>query len=220
MERRPPTKHLGFTLVELLIAIAVLAVVLTLAAPSFRNMIEMQRLKSISSQLMTDIQLARSEAVSRQRNVYVTFSSSANPPMSCYTIHTCGGPNDCTCTCTEAPGSSCSGTNVEIRTVQVPTNRDVRVALRAPPDETASVRLVFDPVTGGMPMQPYNSLGEPLPVLSAAWAEACLIRGGDSAPALRAVIARTGRPTLCSPGGRVPGAAECPGQYVQACREP
>ena len=55
----------GFTLVELLIVVAVVAIILVVAAPSFRDMILMQRLRSITAQLVTDLQFARNEAVSR-----------------------------------------------------------------------------------------------------------------------------------------------------------
>ena len=44
----------GLTLVELLVVVAVVAVVLMLAAPSFRGMIETQRLRGINAQFVTD----------------------------------------------------------------------------------------------------------------------------------------------------------------------
>ena len=57
----------AFTLVELMIAIAVVGVLLMLAAPGFRDFILMQRLKSVSAQLATDLQYARSQpAISGQ----------------------------------------------------------------------------------------------------------------------------------------------------------
>lgn len=57
----------GFTLVELFIALAVAAVLLTLAAPAFLDTIARARLDSASSSLVGAIQLARSEAVKRAR---------------------------------------------------------------------------------------------------------------------------------------------------------
>ncbi|HRC39206.1 MAG TPA: prepilin-type N-terminal cleavage/methylation domain-containing protein, partial [Rubrivivax sp.] len=54
--RRARWPQAAFTLVELMIAIAVVAVVLVLAAPSFRELIEMQRLRSVNAQLVTDLQ--------------------------------------------------------------------------------------------------------------------------------------------------------------------
>jgi len=57
----------GFTLVELFIALAVAAVLLTLAAPAFLDTIARARLDSASSSLVGAIQLTRSEAIKRAR---------------------------------------------------------------------------------------------------------------------------------------------------------
>ena len=38
-------KELGFTLIELMITIAILAIIATMAAPSFGNLLEKQRFK-------------------------------------------------------------------------------------------------------------------------------------------------------------------------------
>ncbi|MBL0296209.1 MAG: hypothetical protein IPQ21_03190 [Betaproteobacteria bacterium] len=61
------------TLVELMVVVAVVAIVLTLAAPSFRDFILLQRLKGINAQLVTDLQFARSEAVARGTLMRVQF---------------------------------------------------------------------------------------------------------------------------------------------------
>jgi type IV fimbrial biogenesis protein FimT len=57
----------GFTLVELFIALAVAAVLLTLAAPAFLDTIARARLDSATSGMVGAINLARSEAVKRAR---------------------------------------------------------------------------------------------------------------------------------------------------------
>lgn len=57
----------GFTLLELMVVLAVLAVLGTLAAPSLRNFIDNQRLRSASFDLVSDLMLARSEALKRQQ---------------------------------------------------------------------------------------------------------------------------------------------------------
>ena len=52
----------GFTLIELMVTIAIAAILATLAAPSFREYIVSQRIKNASFDLFTALTLARSEA--------------------------------------------------------------------------------------------------------------------------------------------------------------
>lgn len=59
----------GFTLIELVTAITVMAILAGLALPSFREFVANQRLRSASFDLMAALTLARSEAVTRNVNV-------------------------------------------------------------------------------------------------------------------------------------------------------
>ncbi|WP_421621619.1 GspH/FimT family pseudopilin [Alkalilimnicola ehrlichii] len=61
----------GFTLVELMVTIAVAAVLLTLAVPGFRGIVHDNRATSLANELTTAINLARSEAIRRGRVVSV-----------------------------------------------------------------------------------------------------------------------------------------------------
>ena len=67
-------KHSGFTLVELVIVLAVAAILTTLAAPSFRSMIQNNRATTQANALLSSMNLARSEAI--KRGVRVTLCSS------------------------------------------------------------------------------------------------------------------------------------------------
>lgn len=205
----------GFTLVELLIVVAVLAVILTLAAPSFREMIEMQRLRGTSAQLTTDIQFARSEAVSRQEVVAISFEPSATG-MSCYILHTWPGDlNQPRCSCSAPEGSRCpvavppAPQPREIRTLQVPTTTKVQVLPVQAPSAPAAVNVIhFNPTTGGMQAY-YIGVGGPgLSPIGDAWAEVRLQRPSNP-PALRTMISVSGRPSVCTPGGRVNGVPSC-----------
>lgn len=65
----------GFTLVELLVTLAVLAILLALAVPSFNDLIDRSRLTSAADTLYADLQFARSEAIRNNQNVVVGFQS-------------------------------------------------------------------------------------------------------------------------------------------------
>lgn len=70
----------GFTIIELMMTLVVAAIILALAAPSFRDFIANNRLTTTTNSFITAISFARSEAVKRTNNVRVVAvsPSSAN----------------------------------------------------------------------------------------------------------------------------------------------
>ncbi|MBN3562478.1 GspH/FimT family pseudopilin [Aliamphritea spongicola] len=75
----------GFTLLELMVAIAILGILLGIGIPSYNAMTESTRLRSVTHNLTTAAQLARSEAINRRdttavcrANVGFTACSFAN----------------------------------------------------------------------------------------------------------------------------------------------
>ena len=77
-QRRSRVQAQGLTMVELMVVLAVLAVIVLIAAPSFRELIQMQRLRGINAQLVTDMHAARAAAVARGSVVRVNFRSSGS----------------------------------------------------------------------------------------------------------------------------------------------
>jgi type IV fimbrial biogenesis protein FimT len=65
----------GFTLVEVLIAMAVVAILLTIGVPSFRYVTNSNRIASEINGLLGDMQFARAEAVKEGRPVTVCVST-------------------------------------------------------------------------------------------------------------------------------------------------
>lgn len=69
---REPNLNRGFTVIELLVVVAILGVLAALAAPSFSETVKRYRVNSIREDLFSSIQWARSEAV--RRRAPVTFA--------------------------------------------------------------------------------------------------------------------------------------------------
>lgn len=67
----------GFSLIEMMITVALMAIVLTLAVPSFRDTIAMNRTTHIANELTADLALARSEAIRRHTPVTVCKRNAA-----------------------------------------------------------------------------------------------------------------------------------------------
>jgi type IV fimbrial biogenesis protein FimT len=61
----------GFTLVEIMISIAVLGVLIAIAIPSFSNTIKRYRINAIRDELTASLQMARSEAIRRGVQIIV-----------------------------------------------------------------------------------------------------------------------------------------------------
>jgi len=70
-------QHSGFTIIEVLVAIAVLGVVLTIAVPSFSALITSNRMVSEVNDLVSNLHFARSEAIKRGLPVSVCQSGTS-----------------------------------------------------------------------------------------------------------------------------------------------
>jgi type IV fimbrial biogenesis protein FimT len=69
----------GFTLIELMVTIAVLAVIVGIAAPSISTQLANQRVKSTAATLESALREAKAESIIRRQNIAVIYNSASNP---------------------------------------------------------------------------------------------------------------------------------------------
>ena len=77
-DARRASRSRGFTLVELLVTISIVAVLAGLAMPSFSNLVAGQRIRSAGTDLHTALTKARSEALKRNANVRLAPKDGSN----------------------------------------------------------------------------------------------------------------------------------------------
>ena len=68
-------KNHGFTLIELMVTIAVIAIIAMMAAPSFNSLIMNQNLKKSTDSLTQEIRAARSKAILDKREITLNLAS-------------------------------------------------------------------------------------------------------------------------------------------------
>lgn len=68
---RVPRAHQGFTIIELMVVVFILAILTALAAPSFTPLIENWRIRQAVNGLESSLYFARSEAIKRGGNVTI-----------------------------------------------------------------------------------------------------------------------------------------------------
>lgn len=65
----------GFTLLEVMVIVAVIGIVVAIAAPNFFSWLPNMRLREASQDLLSDMQRAKFEAIKRNRNVVISFTA-------------------------------------------------------------------------------------------------------------------------------------------------
>ena len=73
------TTSSGFTLIELMVTIAVLAIIVSIAAPNISTQLANQRVKSTAAILANALKEAKVESIIRRQNVTVVYGSTTTP---------------------------------------------------------------------------------------------------------------------------------------------
>lgn len=185
---------LGFSLIELLVGMTLVAIFMSLAAPSFSTWIQNSRIRSTAEAISAGLQTAKSEAVARNTLVRFQLTSSTG--------------DDCVI--------SNSGTSWVVDMVDADASEDsVEGKCNAAPSDTAAPRIVQvrpgAEVSGGSVVAAstaslvFNSLGKLSPVPTADTtidisnpSGACAADGGDLT-CLRIVVTPGGQVRMCNP---------------------
>lgn len=180
-------RHGGFTTIELLIVLVVIAVVIALGLPSFNALLARKRVEGVFGEFQTDLQFARSEAVSTNLPVRVTFGS------ACYVIHTHPtGAGATSCSPTADPTIGANARQVKSVQLQGGTTTEL-----IPNGGLTWVQ--FEPLRGGAEWDGSPGFG----------AASINVNGGSGAWQLRAIVTALGRVSGCSPGASIKGYATC-----------
>ena len=192
----------GVSLLEMLIAMAILGIIISVAMPGFSGFAANQRLIGAAEQIFGHLQQARSEAVARSATVYVNFSADGTTTWT-YGMST---TDSCTLTITDATtANACvivvndgdatvdgvnGGVDTGDRVLMRFTGTDYDDVEMAIASFSSGTQIVFDPIRGT------SSSGQ-------------INLEGSTGKLLRVVVSLLGRVEICSPDGSVPNYETC-----------
>jgi len=76
--------HAGFTLVELMVTVAIAGILLSLAFPSFKAWMQNTKIRAVAESIQNGLQLARTEAVRRNTRVQLIGSEGGGWTVGCF----------------------------------------------------------------------------------------------------------------------------------------
>jgi prepilin-type N-terminal cleavage/methylation domain-containing protein len=188
MTRKTDTGNpeLGFTIIELMVVVAIAAILIAIAAPSFSEFLSRRRVEGVMSELVTDMHYTRYEAVSRNARVRMTFGP------RCYVIHLASATTAECDGSTATPSKTITPASAEIKTVQFDFGRPVAIDAASLTASSAGAKayLEFEPVRGAAENGAASNAG------------LVDVRSTTGKPwRLRAVLTAMGRVATCSPSG-------------------
>lgn len=177
----------GMTLVELLLSVAIVAVLLAVAVPSMYEFVMRKRVEGIADELIGDLRFARSMLARNNQTTWIKFSKTQSE--TCYVVFHPVSILECDCTASPVCSSLGPSTAVELKTVRIPASSHVTLA----PKEGSSSTLKLDAPTG-------------LPATGSAITISIKASPGGE---VRLTTSQTGRPQLCSVSGHASAYPAC-----------
>ncbi len=175
------SRHRGLSLVEILAALAILAVAVGAALPSFTALAENRQLQGAAAQLEADVAFARDAA--ELRSVTVRLSLLTDPADArCWLVHI-GEPENCRCDAATG-AAACDAPSQLLRAHVLAADTALRLSGNA-----ASLRF-----------------SAPRHTVTPAATLTLMARSGRG---VNEVVSVVGRVRGCSPAGAVPGFATC-----------
>lgn len=174
----------GFTVLELMITVAVLAVVLTLGVPSMSAAMEKRRTIAAAEQIYSQLQLARFESVARSQQVFANIVGGNSWAIGVSNNSACD-PSDNSPACSLP---DMTGANAVTQIVSSANFSTVSVT-------TSAAQITFSPQRA-----------------TASSADIDIVSNGDVGFALRVEVSLLGRIGICSPADpvtQVGGYREC-----------
>jgi type IV fimbrial biogenesis protein FimT len=192
----------GVSILEMLIAMAILGIIVSVAVPSMSEFGANQRMASAAEQIFGHLQQARSEAVARNAIVYVNFSANGTTTWTYGIALTTG----CTLTVTDpTTAGACYITVNDGDTtydgIGGATDNDDRVLMRFPSTDYTDVTLAIASFSSGTQIT-FN------PVRGTS-TEGTINLTSSTGKLLRVRVSLLGRVELCTPGGSMNGYETC-----------
>lgn len=184
----------GLSLVELMVAVAILGVLVAAAVPSLSDLLERRRVVAVAQELAGILNYARSETNVNGDMVNVHLEKDPDGRLSCAMVNIHNGTQHL-CKCYRAPGNMCGGWPVQIlRVFQIENSNGVSFEASA-----TNWGLLNKPILN-------FERGKYFPEVSGVKID---VTGKRTGAQLRVEINEVNRVRVCSPDSSVSGYPSC-----------